>query len=98
MNAQAQPLCKAYIAGWSRREEPEKHICDFFFGSKPDKAAPWPNNTEADLECAFLETLAITIRLRNGRRYICKGFKSEKRANGEFVISCEIPPVSDQIV
>jgi hypothetical protein len=90
-------LCKVYIQGWRRREKPEWHVCDFFFCSA-DKAGTWHTQAEADTECAFLETLDIEIALREGGKFICRGFQSEPRPNGEFVISCKIPPVSLQAV
>jgi hypothetical protein len=97
MNTQAQLLCKAYVRGWRRREEPEQYICDYSFTGDLDDAEPWPTKAEADTHCAFLATREIEILLRNGGKYICKGFKSEQRASGEFVVSCEIPPVDHQL-
>jgi hypothetical protein len=97
MNTQVLPLRKAYVDGCCRREKPEEHVVDFLFGSNPDKAEPWLTKADADMQCAFLMTREIEILLRNGGKHICKGFKSEQRASGEFVVSCEIPPVEYQL-
>lgn len=97
MNTKGLPLCKAYLDSCRKRKKPEQNVADFFFGSKPEKAASWLNPMEADIECAYLETLNIRISLRNGTSHICRGFRSEQRADGEFVLTCEIPPVEYQL-
>lgn len=89
-------LCKAYLSGWQQREKPQQDIADFFFTSNIASALSWQTKSEADLNCAFLIGREIEIRLRTGGQHICRAFKSDKRADGEFIITCDIPPVSEQ--
>jgi hypothetical protein len=95
MPSEIYQFMHAYIEGFLKRDDSEG-VFDCLFEYESDKAKSWPTKAEADARCAFLETLEIGIVLLDGGKHICKGFKSEQRANGEFVISCEIPPTSQQ--
>jgi hypothetical protein len=79
-----------------KRKKPEECIGDFLFCSDPKKAKSWVTQAEADMDCAFLENRRIEISLRDGSKHICKGFRTEQRSQCEFVIACDIPPISEQ--
>jgi hypothetical protein len=89
-------LCKTYVAGFVK-DEKGSGTSECLFTYDLAKATRWFTKAQADADCAYLETLEISILLRSGRPHICKGFRSEKQADGQFVITCNVPPVSEQI-
>jgi hypothetical protein len=85
-------MLKGYITGWKEREKPEEHhIVDLGFDHRPEKAACWPTREQAENDCAIFDHWQIVIPSADGGTHICKGFKVEKRAPGEFVVFCEAP-------
>jgi hypothetical protein len=89
-------LSKAYIYRWQQREKPEQHTTDFWFSSKPEKAACWQTKEEAEADCKLFNLYSIKIVSADGGTYTCKGFRAEERNPGEFVIFCEAPFVRKQ--
>ena len=82
---------KAYIAHWMNRQKPEEHLANYWFDSRPEKAACWQTKERADSDCALLNHLQIEIPSSNGGTHVCNGFKVEKLPSGNFAIFCEAP-------
>jgi hypothetical protein len=82
---------KGYLAKWKIRDAPESHITDYWFNSKIENAAHWTTEEQAEIDCAMLNKLPITIPSSEGGLHSITDFKVEKRAEEEFVIFCDAP-------
>ena len=84
---------KGYIHHWKEREKPEeRHIVDYWFDSRIEKAFCWKKREDAENECVNLNHhYHIEIPSSKGGKHICKDFKVEQRAPTEFVVFCEGP-------
>jgi hypothetical protein len=70
------------------------------FTSKRESACYWQTKQEAENEAGMLEYHDIEITNEEGQRHICKGYKVEERAPGEYIISLDAPfrsPVEQRI-
>jgi len=85
-------MSKGYVSNWKKCEEPLlRHITDYFFDSRPEKAAIWDTLEDAHNDCIFFENIGITIQTSNGEQHKCHSFQSEQREDGKYVIYCEAP-------
>ncbi len=82
---------KGYIVRWKRREKPEADTTDYWFDSRPEKAAYWETKEEAENDCVLFERHPIVLTLSGGSTHTCTGFRVEQRAPKEFVIFCLAP-------
>jgi len=64
---------------------------DVDFSSKKEAAYSWQTEQEARDEANILEHRDIAITTAEGHRHVCKGYRVEERAPGEFIIWCEAP-------
>jgi hypothetical protein len=91
-------MAKAFINRWKQRDKPEDDITDFWFTSNPESAACWETKEHAESECTLFDLFSIKIPTAEGGTYVCRGFRTEGRKSGEFVIFCEGPFVAQQQV
>lgn len=94
---------KGYVSGISIRKGADEFskFIDVDFTSKRESAVSWHTKQEAEHEAGMLEYHDIAITNEVGRRYICKGYKVEERAPGEYIISLDAPfrlPVAQRIM
>ena len=83
---------KGYVSRWKYRDkEKQPHVMDVWFASQPANAAIWDSETEAQNDCVIFNYWHIVIPVATGGTHVCKDFKVEKRAGGEFVVFCEGP-------
>jgi hypothetical protein len=77
---------RGYIIAIDRSED-SRIVLDF--GSSIQNAGSWDDQRNAEVEClAFNIPGRITMHTRS--RLPCSDFRVEQRAEGDFVISCEI--------
>jgi hypothetical protein len=93
---------KGYVGKISTRKGPDEFskFLDVDFTSKRESACYWQTKQEAENEAGMLEYHDIAITNEAGQRYICKGYKVEERAPGEYIISLDAPfrsPIEQRI-
>lgn len=94
---------KGYVSGISIRKGPDEFskFIDVDFTGKRESAYHWQTKQEAENEAGMLEYHNIAITNEVGQRHICKGYKVEERAPGEYIISLDAPfrlPVAQRIM
>src|SRR4051794_15059626 len=84
---------KGYVRRISTRKGTDKFskFLDVDFTNKREAACYWQTKQEAENEAGMLEYHDIAITNEAGQRYICKGYKVEERAPGEYIISLDAP-------
>jgi hypothetical protein len=104
MSQEMVSVFKAYITGWEELGKLEEERQNVDVGSYPilvefhpdlERAASFYTREEAEEKCLTLGRFSVKIRSVEGETHICKGFKVEERAPGEFVVFCEAPFVFD---
>jgi len=94
---------KGYVSGISIRKGPDEFskFIDVDFTGKRESACSWKTKQEAENEAGMLEYHNIAITNEVGQRHICKGYKVEERAPGEYIISLDAPfrsPIEQRIM
>src|ERR1041384_6646201 len=94
---------KGYVSNISIRKGPGDFgkFIDVDFTGKRESAVSWDTKQEAENEAGMLEYHDIAITNEAGKRYVCKGYKVEERAPGEYIISLDAPfrlPVAQRIM
>lgn len=84
-------MLKGYLSRWKLREKPEEQIMDYWFDSRPEKAACWEKREDAENDCVIFNYHHIVIPSSEGGTHVCKDFKVEQRAPNEFVVFCVAP-------
>jgi len=64
---------------------------DVDFTSKKESACSWSTRQAAAEDAAMLEHHNIAINTADGGRHVCKGYRVEERAPGEYIICLEAP-------
>lgn len=84
---------KGYVQRWEWRKtsEDDGNMLDYWFTANSEEAAVWKTKEEADLDCTLFDRRAIEIPSSVGGKHICRGFRSEERKPGEFVVFCDAP-------
>lgn len=82
---------KGYVSRWQKRERPDENIMDYWFCSRAENAAVWDTREGAENDCVLFNRHQIVIPSSNGGPYVCRDFKIEERAPGEFVVYCVAP-------
>lgn len=83
---------KAYIDSWKKRVKPEERdITDYTFDYRPERALHWDTRQDAENDCVLFNRWGIVIDLAGGGKHVCKSFKVEELASGEFAVFCEAP-------
>ncbi|HET6844716.1 MAG TPA: hypothetical protein VFK06_23985 [Candidatus Angelobacter sp.] len=93
---------KGYVSNISTRKGQDEFtkFLDVAFTRKRESACSWQTKQEAEIEARMLEYHDIAITNEVGQRYICKGYKVEQRAPGEYIISLDAPfrsPIEQRI-
>jgi hypothetical protein len=82
---------RRYIASVRYREDHLRDsVVDFDFGGSLQSAGTWKTLDQAEYECAAFNRL-IQVKTEGPLRGFCSDFRVERRAECEFVISCEAP-------
>jgi len=84
-------MLKGYVNRWKKRDKPEEHVMDYWFCSRAENAAVWDTREGAENDCVLFNHHRIVIPSSEGGTYICRDFKVEERAPGEFVVFCMAP-------
>ena len=64
------------------------------FGNTKEGAGFWPTKQDAEEDAGMLEYHDVAITTAEGQRHVCKGYKVEERAPGEFVVFVDAPFIS----
>jgi hypothetical protein len=86
-------MAKGYVFSKDVVKDPDGFSTriDVEFSSKKEAAYSWQTEQEARDEANILERRDIAITTAEGQRHVCKGYRVEERAPGEFIIWCEAP-------
>ncbi len=84
-------MLKAYVQSWELLKEPEGNKIDYWFCSRPEDAAAWESQQEANNDCVLFDRHHIVVSSSQGGTFICRDFRTEERAPGEFVVYCTGP-------
>lgn len=80
---------KRYIRQW-RERVPERNGNSWFV-EHPENALAFSNLADVRGCCELLSEMGVEMPSAKGGTFICRGFKSEERNSGEFVIFCQGP-------
>jgi hypothetical protein len=81
---------KGYLSGWEDSKS-DPRLKDYLFTTNPNIAVKYESAEQAENECRFYDSAAISIPSNQGGKHMLRGFRCEELSPGEFVIYCEGP-------